>query len=720
MGEHSLSARMQQKIDTTANWAKATNFVPKKGEIIVYSDGGGTGIPKMKVGDGATKVGNLKFIESDGKLSTGRKISLGTAVTSTATEFDGSKDITIPVQSVSASYLSWGGKNIVEAVAPLDAAMSYLHNPNRLQFADPAGITVEYSNDGGSTWLDYETSDSNKINFVSGKQASLTLGAKGNVSTDKQLRITIDALKCKCYFYLRQIFINYNSNGTQNSQVKIEKASYNAITTFISIGTYPIGGWSAWNSIPYQNAFGGRSDTQVAVLRFTFSFQDIGRAVNLPSVLNIMMFGDNAWSFPSNMARTGHIYDWDTSQNAIFPAGITATSFNGPMTNALTINGKSFDGSSAVSLSSQQLGVPSAFIAKSVSVLDCNNEKIGRVLSSSAGNTLVNGPTEIGSTGAGVLWNIPALSAPTSSINESGTWQKLYQIFIQDSGKVYLRKNSSNDTATWTYGTWEKLLTDVNITANNITTALGYAPVKDVRLAGKSVLENGVANVPIATADAPGVIKVGNAQNSGIYIEQNGNCYISYATQPEIDSRTAQRKTIVCYNLDYAVTAALTDGKGPAWTAAQQTAARDRMGIDKPYELIEEITLTEGVRQIDRLNFGYAVSSLVGCVELPVVTAPFGMFMTALWDGDSYTTGYSFGLKEAESSIRFELAIHNGIITGQCQGSGKGWGGGIMHGVNNAASLKYCDKITGVRFYAPEADTVIPANAIVRIYGVRV
>lgn len=63
MSEKQISARMQQKIDTTANWAKATNFVPKKGEIIVYSDGGGTGIPKMKVGDGTTKVGSLKFAD---------------------------------------------------------------------------------------------------------------------------------------------------------------------------------------------------------------------------------------------------------------------------------------------------------------------------------------------------------------------------------------------------------------------------------------------------------------------------------------------------------------------------------------------------------------------------------------------------------------------------------------------------------------------------------
>ena len=48
------------------------------------------------------------------------------------------------------------------------------------------------------------------------------------------------------------------------------------------------------------------------------------------------------------MARTGHIYDWDMHQNAIFPAGITATSFNGPIANALSINGKTFNGSAAV------------------------------------------------------------------------------------------------------------------------------------------------------------------------------------------------------------------------------------------------------------------------------------------------------------------------------------------------------------------------------------
>jgi len=39
--------RMQQKSDTSENWAKAINFCPLKGEVIVYTD-----INRLKIGDG--------------------------------------------------------------------------------------------------------------------------------------------------------------------------------------------------------------------------------------------------------------------------------------------------------------------------------------------------------------------------------------------------------------------------------------------------------------------------------------------------------------------------------------------------------------------------------------------------------------------------------------------------------------------------------------------
>lgn len=344
MAEKSLQARIQNKCDTTANWAKATNFVPKKGEIIIYSDGGGTGIPKMKVGDGATKVGSLKFIESDGKLSTGRKISLGTAVSSTATEFDGSKDITIPVKSVSASYLSWGGRSITEVISPIDAALSYMHSANRLQFAKPDGITIEYSTNSGSTWTDYDASDSQKISLVSGLNAGVSLGKRtsGTTATTDALRITLNATNCDIYTIGRTLLINFTSGGATGCKVKVETSTIDAPTTFTDRGSYDISGWSGWNSYPINiGAFGGNPTQtyQIGNIRLTFTIGGVPSLGQRAMVLNLLLFGDAAWVTPSNMARTGHIYDWDVNQNAIFPAGITATSFNGNATSASKVNG---------------------------------------------------------------------------------------------------------------------------------------------------------------------------------------------------------------------------------------------------------------------------------------------------------------------------------------------------------------------------------------------
>lgn len=59
MANKTFQGRIVQKHDTKANWDKATNFVPLKGEIIVYDD-----LKKIKIGDGTTKVGSLTFINN--------------------------------------------------------------------------------------------------------------------------------------------------------------------------------------------------------------------------------------------------------------------------------------------------------------------------------------------------------------------------------------------------------------------------------------------------------------------------------------------------------------------------------------------------------------------------------------------------------------------------------------------------------------------------------
>lgn len=60
------------------------------------------------------------------------------------------------------------------------------------------------------------------------------------------------------------------------------------------------------------------------------------------------MLGTTCWIGNSNQARYGTVYQLDMNQNAVFPAQVTATKFKGALTNALTLNGKTYDGSAAV------------------------------------------------------------------------------------------------------------------------------------------------------------------------------------------------------------------------------------------------------------------------------------------------------------------------------------------------------------------------------------
>ena len=48
------------KKDTSINWGKAKNFIPKENEIIFYTD-----FNKMKIGNGKTKVNELPFIDNN-------------------------------------------------------------------------------------------------------------------------------------------------------------------------------------------------------------------------------------------------------------------------------------------------------------------------------------------------------------------------------------------------------------------------------------------------------------------------------------------------------------------------------------------------------------------------------------------------------------------------------------------------------------------------------
>lgn len=58
--------------------------------------------------------------------------------------------------------LNWGGKNLVDRYSPTDAAMIPELGANRFAGLPAKAVTIEYSRDSGSTWVDYGASDSTK------------------------------------------------------------------------------------------------------------------------------------------------------------------------------------------------------------------------------------------------------------------------------------------------------------------------------------------------------------------------------------------------------------------------------------------------------------------------------------------------------------------------------------------------------------------------------
>lgn len=56
-----IEARISHKIDTEENWNKAVNFIPLKGELIIYNIDASHPEHRFKIGDGITTVINLPF-----------------------------------------------------------------------------------------------------------------------------------------------------------------------------------------------------------------------------------------------------------------------------------------------------------------------------------------------------------------------------------------------------------------------------------------------------------------------------------------------------------------------------------------------------------------------------------------------------------------------------------------------------------------------------------
>jgi hypothetical protein len=238
-----------------------------------------------------------------------------------------------PLQPEYESKLNWGGRFISGGASPVDAAIISTIGGNKLQFCKPDGITVEYTNDGGTTWSAYPCTDDAKVALLSDIGSTFYVGHKGKgLTTDDKLRITINAGACGIYTALKKILV-YSSGGNNpvsNNHVLLEYRVNVSGSEFVKEGDYSgVAGYPAWNSLPFDATFGNRYETNRADIRLTFSQTAVANENISVSINNILLLGITNYEVQSNMARTGHLYAYDVHQNAEFPNKVSAVSFGG-------------------------------------------------------------------------------------------------------------------------------------------------------------------------------------------------------------------------------------------------------------------------------------------------------------------------------------------------------------------------------------------------------
>ena len=300
------------------------------------------------------------------KLTTSRTITIGTGVTSTATSFDGSANITIPITGIKEAYLTWGGKDFSSSFSPLDAALEPRLGANRLEMCPGSGIKIERTTDGGTTWTEVSTSSISNTQrsalFSSAGyevpvSATSTAGM-GNNAAKYMMRITLDTSVANVYTNLLKFILNISTNGCANCYVKLRIRTAANVSagndtwltwdktnkTWSSSPTEantkcPIGGWSSYNVINFATfTTYGNQTSHYRNVQFIFGCSQNDSTYPGLSIINIQGYGGVAWNAPSNMARTGHLYSWNGNGDASFPASVTATNFTGKI-NTMTITG---------------------------------------------------------------------------------------------------------------------------------------------------------------------------------------------------------------------------------------------------------------------------------------------------------------------------------------------------------------------------------------------
>lgn len=380
------------------------------------------------------------------------------------------------VNNIYEANLNWGGKDFTSGYGILDASLIPVLGADRFKgITNKDAITIQYSRDGGTTWLDYGASDTQKLGLFCDEYdpepiniGKATTGTE--ITSDYKLRIIIDAYKTYIYTELRKFAMYVSTSGSSGCTVTIDAAPADDTTT--DEGTndnyskvlkenVPIAGWSGWNVINnfYFTLRNSNQNGHYRKVRFTFSItEQTNTNYTGLRVLSIKAFGGFGWNAPSYEAKYGspfklvYLGRYDCDKEFNFVKGLKVN--YSPVATETYVNSKTVtvidnvtSTSTTAALSANQGKMLKLAIDDKLSSTIINNDKETDILAGDISVTQINGSSGI-SGGIKIENAIPTLYSGSKSETIENVIDSVVK--IED---LSMLKNDYDiiSSSTWTY-----------------------------------------------------------------------------------------------------------------------------------------------------------------------------------------------------------------------------------------------------------------------------
>lgn len=458
---------------------------------------------------------------------------------------------------------------------------------NRLAFLPADQIIIEKTTDGGNTWVDAQISDDVKTGLFSQTRPGVyipLLNGEKNILCG--LRITITGMKYNVpegtpetskYEYWNSTYVNrqerynqikemyfYVSSNSDSIKVKVERVtggnSNNWITIFEN-NNYGMTGWSGNDYISFpQGVFGGGTNQVNNYWNYRITLFTAGpngsstlsgtNKTSTQSISEIRAYGDTWWGLGSNLAAKDHLYSWDYLQNAIFPAKVISTSFEGPLHgNADSATNVAWSGITNKPTTLSGYGITDAKIENGTIILG-NNTITPLTTHQSLSNYKTKQTT---------------VSSATAETTTATTF--VYSVTQNDNGEITVKtrplptyNNYTLPTATTSIkggviiGSNINVDTDGKISIDNtsITTALGYTPynssnpngytnnvgtITGIKMNGASKGTSGVVDLGTVITDVSGKLdKSGGTMTGDLTLKGDPTSNLHAATKQYVDN----------------------------------------------------------------------------------------------------------------------------------------------------------------------------------------